>query len=321
MLVLLAAGLAGFVLRAHTPAGGGTWTAVDGPHLFIHALARAPWGTLYAATGRGVYASTDRGATWRPAGTGFPGPRIEAWAVATLSGGTGGGAVLAVAASGGLYRLTRGDRRWTQVGTPPGAQNTYALFALPAPGAVLAGADNGIARSSDGGRSWTLVASLPGSAVVAFARDPAAGTLYAGLATSPHPLRVSHDGGYTWSIPSTATPPPSVTALLVASGAVYAGVMGPPGGQAVWAQGAQGFTSVSAGLPHTAHGMALAVADNRLLVGTMGAGVYGKAGQGAWTPLGQAPDDGVIAALLVLPGHPTAVLAGTDNGIYRLQLP
>jgi hypothetical protein len=67
--------------------------------------------------------------------------------------------------------------------------------------------------------------------------------------------------------------------------------------------------------------MALAVAGNRLLVGTMGAGVYGKAGQGAWTPLGQAPDDGVIAALLLLPGRPTAVLAGTDNGIYRLQLP
>jgi hypothetical protein len=67
--------------------------------------------------------------------------------------------------------------------------------------------------------------------------------------------------------------------------------------------------------------MALAATGHRVLVGTMGVGVYSRARQGTWTRLGQGPADGLVTSLLVVPGAHPVVLAGTDGGIYRLQLP
>src|SRR5581483_3334780 len=110
------------------------------------------------------------------------------------------------------------------------------------------------------------------------------------------------DGGRTWRVPASRLPPPSVEALLALPGRVYAGVMRPQGGQAVWAGGAGGFGDLSAGLPSLSHGMALAMAGRELLVGTMGVGVYARQADGAWTRLGHGPDDGVISTLLALPG-------------------
>jgi hypothetical protein len=62
---------------------------------------------------------------------------------------------------------------------------------------------------------------------------------------------------------------------------------------------------------------------DRLAVGTMGVGVYSRkrTGQGTWRPLGQGPGDGIVTALLVVPGAAAALLAGTDSGIYRWQAP
>jgi hypothetical protein len=119
-------------------------------------------------------------------------------------------------------------------------------------------------------------------------------------------------------------PPPSVEALLPTSGHIYAGVMGAPSGRAAWVGGVHGFAPLATGLPPDAHGMALATtggASSRLLLGTMGLGVYSKTPHSAWTRLGQGPGDGVITSLLVLPGLRPVVLAGTASGIYRLQWP
>jgi hypothetical protein len=91
-----------------------------------------------------------------------------------------------------------------------------------------------------------------------------------------------------------------------------------------WVGGVHGFAPLATGLPPDAHGMALARtggASSRLLLGTMGVGVYSKTPHSAWTRLGQEPGDGVITSLLVLPGLRPVVLAGTASGIYRLQWP
>ncbi|MDQ2830456.1 MAG: hypothetical protein M3Y74_15590, partial [Chloroflexota bacterium] len=74
-----------------------------------------------------------------------------------------------------------------------------------------------------------------------------------------------------------------------------------------------------------------------LFLGSMGTGVYmaayasmpatasGKGvvsrGYGPWVPLGRAPGDGVVTALLTLPGARPILLAGADEGVYRLRLP
>ena len=297
------------------------WMPSSGPHTVIHALVRAPWGALYAGTSQGIFASADRGATWHPVGSGFGGG--EAWGIAAVRGPQGD-AILVAANDGFVYRLPRGGGRWTRAVAPIGAQGAFAVYALPHPGAALAGSDHGIFRSVDGGRSWRRVASTAGGAVVVFARDPANGRLYAGLAGLPRPLRMSVDDGANWRTPPAPLPPPSVEALLAVAGRMYAGVMGPPGGRVVWVGGGCGFVPRASGLPRAADGMVLAAINGtppHLLLGTMGLGVYRTPPEGRWARLGQGPGDGIVTSLLVVPGTHPIVLAGTAAGIYRLHWP
>ncbi len=357
-IALVVAILAGFALvRARPPAtatsvrpappraaNASTWMLAHGLHTLVHQLIRAPWGVLYAATAQGISSSADDGGTWRGLGQDFPGPGIAAWGVVALRG-PGGDAVLATGADGFVYRLPRAGSRWTRATTHIGTYAT-AIYALPG-GVVLAGSDGGIYRSTDGRSAWTQAARISGGAVAAFARDPVTGAIYAGLAGLPASLRVSADDGRSWRVPVGVLPPPSVEALLALPGHVYAGVMGAR--QPVWTGAARGFASVGRGLSSDVHGMALAALDDNegrglLFLGSMGTGVYmaayaslpatvsGKGvvvsrGYGPWVPLGRAPGDGVVTALLALPGAPggrgapPTLLVGTSEGVYRLRLP
>ena len=357
-IALLIAILAGFALvrarplnttthtRPSLPRAANTysWTQARGLHTLVHQIIRAPWGALYAATAQGIASSADNGGTWRALGQSFSRPGVAAWGVAAITGhvsGHGGDAVLATGADGFVYRLPREGARWTRATTRIGTYAT-AIYALPG-GDVLAGSDGGIYRSTNGGRAWTQAARISGGAVAAFARDPATGALYAGLAGLPASLRVSADDGRSWRIPTGVLPPPSVEALLALPGHVYAGVMGAR--QPVWTGVARGFASVGRGLSPDVHGMALAALDDNegrglLFLGSMGTGVYmaayasmpatasGKGGvsrgYGPWAPLGPAPGDGVVTALLAFPsahGARPTLLAGTSEGVYRLRLP
>jgi len=324
----------------------GSWTAANGPQTTIHAFLRAPSGTVYAATAMGVYRSADNGATWNAAGQAFPASGTQAFSLAVLHGAGAArpsDVLLAAADDGYIYRLSLNNGatdRWERSVAPVGA-GAYSLLALPTPDTALAGTDRGIVRSSDGGRSWRLVAAITGGDVAAFARDPATGVIYAGLAGLPRPLRVSADDGLTWRTPSASLPPPSVESLLVLSGRLYVGVMQTTGQLPVWS-GALGqggrptaFLPSSAGLPGAnAHGMVLAASDSagdRVLVGTMGLGVFSRAGHGPWTRLGDLAGidttmgTGTVTALTILPGESDdrrpIVLAGAGQGIYRTLLP
>jgi len=331
LIVAVVFGAARAVLFSGDRVAAETWRlSATGPRSLVHAFARAPWGTLYAGSPQGVYASVDGGVTWRPVGHGLPGG--EVWGLAAARD-AGGDEVWAATEGGFVYRQAVGAGAWTRAGASIGTQSVYALLALPPSGGsavILAGSDEGIFRSTDGGATWTRVAAIVG-AVTTLARDPANGALYAGLAGLPDTLRVSRDGGRTWRIPGGRLPPASVEALLTTPGHLYVGVMRTQGGEAVWSGGAGGAAPLTVGLPGDSHGMALAgttssalsasSSDPTLFVGTMGVGVYGKAAGSAWTRLGSGPGDGTVTALLVVPGPRPVVLAGTSGGIYRLRLP
>ena len=80
VVVLLAIGIGRAAIDATaTPAA---WVAARGPQTLVHRLIHAPWGTLYAATGLGVYQSDDSGATWSVFGHGFP--AVDAWGIETV---------------------------------------------------------------------------------------------------------------------------------------------------------------------------------------------------------------------------------------------
>jgi len=306
----------------------GTWTLAAAPRTTVHQFLRKQSGVLDAGLSTGVYSSRDDGATWSVLGRDFPGPNIDAWSIALVGGSS---TLLAAAADGYVYRLVGGVGRWRRSAALLSPEGVYALFAVPATGAVLAGSDKGIARSTDGGVTWRVVAPLPNTIVTTFARDNASNTLYAGLAGTHASIQTSKDGGVVWRTLQGALPPSSVESILITGARIYVGVMQTSGRLPVWARGrgagGTSFGPFTTGLPSSnAHGMALAATTAaggavRILIGTMGAGVYERTVGGPWTKLGPSPGDGTVTALTVLPGpHPLA-LAGTADGVYRTRLP
>lgn len=310
------------------PVTTGAWARAGSPTTTVHRFLRTRSGVLYASLSTGVYSSHDDGATWSVLGQGFPGPNVDAWSIAFVPGGA---TLLAAAADGYVYRLVDSVGRWRRSTAMLSPNGVYALLATPATHAVLAGSDHGIARSTDGGVTWHVVAPLPNTIVTTFARDAASNTLYAGLAGARGSIQTSKDDGRSWHTLQGVLPPSSVESILITGARIYVGVMQTSGRLPVWARGrgANGtnFGPLVAGLPSTnAHGMTLAATTAageavRILIGTMGSGVYERTVGGAWTKLGPNPGDGTVTALLVLPGRHPIALAGTADGVYRTRLP
>ena len=155
---------------------------------------------------KGVFKSTDRGATWSLVWKG-PGdyPFLEILTIDPAAGD-----LYAIERSSGLYRSTDGGASWTQ--TLP----IYRLQAVAVDGqssgrVYAATRSGGVYRSDDRGGTWAAANhGLRELAFIAVAADPhTPGALFAiaspdptaSLAFSPHILLRSTDGGVTWSSP------------------------------------------------------------------------------------------------------------------------
>jgi photosystem II stability/assembly factor-like uncharacterized protein len=175
----------------------GGWHAANtglSPNLDVQAVAveASNPATIYAATGRGVFKSTDGAASWH--------------AVA----GTDASAVRA---------LARDPRH-------PGALHAHGLALDPKDPTVLyAGTEAGLFTSTNGGTSWrALGGRLTDTEVYAVAIDPDE-RIYAGTAIG---VLVSTDGGASWSSLSRGLPRRTYAALAVdpAARLLYAGALG-----------------------------------------------------------------------------------------------
>ncbi len=101
-------------------------------------------GVLFAGTSGGILRSTDGGATWLPANTGFT-HSIEVWSLVVNKG------VLFAATADGIYQSVNNGDLWTAT---PNRENTRSLIAIN--GVLYAGAIGAVLRSTDNGASWRV---------------------------------------------------------------------------------------------------------------------------------------------------------------------
>jgi photosystem II stability/assembly factor-like uncharacterized protein len=177
--------------------GGATWQVPEGsyggwPRAALM-LPTRPRTFLVATDDDELLRSRDGGATWASVGDSLPHGRFSALALDGAAAGT------VYAASGaGFAASVDGGATWRVVAE---RYDIRCLAALPdAPGALVACTAGGdVVRTSDGGRTWSLlVAGLTATAPTALAVDPRSSRT-AFLATWNTSIRVTRDGGESWT--------------------------------------------------------------------------------------------------------------------------
>lgn len=190
------AGIHGGVLRSSD--GGGAWftAALSNPPPLVVAMALSPAyeedGALLAASAEdGIFASTDRGVTWRGWNFGLIDLNVNALAWATP-------ALAFAGTESGIFRSRNGGRAWRALPFPMDLAPVISLQLSPdfeSDRTLYAGTEeHGLLVTRDGGDSWQAV-TLPvaGEAVNAMAMTPQ------GLALAlDEYLLLGRDGGTTW---------------------------------------------------------------------------------------------------------------------------
>lgn len=286
--------------------GGRSWDTV--PELegrSVNALAFGPGGRVAAATDAGLALSTDGGRSWRPAGTEL-GPVLS---VALLAGDTG-------AKSAGAERTddraggdsVRADAAGADAagGDGVGAERTSAAVAVT----LLAGLPGrGVVRSSNDGGSWAASsAGLTAGLFAGLAVVPLGGATDARLviASLEDGLRLSDDGGRTWTAATAGLPDPTVYQL-----AAWCPADGPPillaataGGLAISHDAARSWQPALSGDDAVTPALTLAAApDGTHLLAALAGGrlLASEDGGRSWAGL-EAPGAGAeIVALALAP--------------------
>lgn len=177
--------------------GGQSWRPLehDLPGTDVHAFAQDPLdpGRLYAfVVGKGIFASSDGGATW----TVLPAQPPDGVPLALATNGTD----LYAGMNTGLFVSRDYGVSWERVAGEVPAVPISVVAPASDPALLYVGTQAGLTKSTDGGRNWRWIAET--------------GTPVLALATaSGDPLRVimvseggavarSDDGGSTWRSPS-----------------------------------------------------------------------------------------------------------------------
>jgi photosystem II stability/assembly factor-like uncharacterized protein len=207
---------------------GQTWSPVNGGlyDLRIYSLSISPDfsqdQTVFAGTFKGVFRSTDGGASWQ-----FKG--MTGWMIRALDISPEfavDGEVMAGTFGDGIYKSVDGGDTWTPCGATMTDPNVMAVAFSPAYASdatvLAAGRDTGVFQSNDGGAAWTLYDDglewrTPQSDVhfytlnisPDFAND---GTVFAGMFEG---MFRSTDGGKSWHEANTY--PPHVARALCVS--------------------------------------------------------------------------------------------------------
>lgn len=115
--------------------------------------------------------------------------------------------------SGKTLRSVDGGRTWKQLPMREIESSVYSFAAPPTAGVVLAATSSGLFRSTDQGTSWKRVSSIGDGYVVSIAAD--ANDANHLLAYTERGMKITRDGGVTWT-PSLGGIPPKVAATSLA---------------------------------------------------------------------------------------------------------
>ena len=291
--------------------------------------------TLYAGTSdRGVFKTTDGGATW--SATGLANVYVSALAIDPVTPTT-----LYAVAWGGLYKSTDGGANWNPINDLTGV-GVSSLAIDPQTPTTLYGwtYHDGVFKSTDGGASWSATGLTGvGGGILALAIDPLTPTtLYAGtdaitfldvdgsLWYTSGDVSKSTDGGATWgavglasealqvSVSDLAIDPLTPTTLYAGTNygpnAAYScGVFKSTDGGASW--NVTGLTSVGRDLRLAIDPLI----PTTLYAGAGASGVYKSTDGGlSWTPTG------LETALSSVSLNPSSVTAGsTSTGTATLS--
>jgi len=305
---------------------GGTWvrTALTLQTDALLSDPRQP-NLLWAGTLDGVWLSPNGGTTWQRTGVGLRGVAILA-----LASTPTGDMIVAGGGDGGVYASVAGcgrTLRWRPLGLHLGSN--YPIFAVavsPTGHVVLAGTVGALYRgaSATKGWRWQRVEGTDNDAITSILWTTWDAHLAFASIFSHHPsVLATHDGGKTWH-PERRLPSdlPSVALHALGGRQVVLSTMG----KGVWERSMAGsWHDITAGLP-ASHAMAMAVPrgiNNLLYAGTMGFGAYAKRGVAPWRRLGPGLQGGqyTVLAMILAPGPPQVLLAGTAEGLYRYVPP
>jgi len=308
-------------------AGPNLWTSIGPDGGLPHALAIAPQSprTIYAATGGGIFKSTDGGSNWKALSM----PRTAEAFVSSLAIDPINQGTVYAGTYSGVFKTTDGGTTWSR------PQMTFSVSRLAIdprnPGTLFAassvGASDTILKTADGGRTWSPVNAgleLP-SRIFGLVIDPQnPSTIYAGTTNG---LFKSTDGGTNWSL--TANPyrvialaiDPQHSSTLYASDTVR-GVFKSIDGGATW-------TAARSGLPQdfAYHLQIDPQNDGTVYAGTIN-GVFKTTDAGkTWTRANFELAATVVITLAIDPQNPATVyvvvmeshgLSGTgDNGLFK----
>jgi len=298
--------------------GGQKLLAFDGPanaasqlpktvHSTITAFVIDPknGASVYAATSRGLYKSTDGGAHWSPTA-------LTA-GINALTVDPANRSIMYAATSGkGVYKSVDGGTTWTESGLPK--MEVKAVLVQSGP-TVFAGIfDGGLQKSMDSGAKWSD-AGLGEKIVNALASDPSKpSVLYAGVGGG---IAKSIDGGATWA--KTALPAPLARTVSIRPkhpDTVYAGVAG----GAIYKSMDGGQSWKASNLQQQVYVVNDVLATDAAVYAATGIGILKSTDDGEhWTQVNNGlPPNTDIRSIGMDPSNPRILYVGTFGlGVYK----
>ena len=326
-----------------TTDGADTWVQTNAALPPLTALAVDPTTptTLYGAAGQGtlgsagrvdhlgrIYKSTDGGLSWVLSSAGVADPMISAVVVAPRAPHV----VYAVTALSGLLKSTDAGASWNPAGAGITSKRITAVaIDLRSPATVYVGtADRGVFKTVDGGAGWNLSdQGLANKVVTALAVDPLApSTIYAATAIGrTGDVFRSSDAGASWTRIGDAPVHPQATLRIdpLTPSTIYlahGGGFGSSGRVFKSQDAGVSWTSASAGLADlVAAALAVDPTHPEVLYASVHVdderGVFKSADGGATWTRSDRGLDAYPVILVIDPGQPTTVYAGTTTGVFK----